>query len=235
MDNLTITNLAKKSHTSNASIIRLSHKVGCDGFKELKIKIIKEKESNHYLNTSIDFSFPFSPIDDPEEIKNSIADLYLNSLAILREQLDTASLIKLADLIRDAQHTFMFGIGDTGITVKSFINKVNKLNIFPIFANENGEQDNLAKRLTSNDLAIFTSYDSYMTEFTEEINLAKHQNCLTVLITSNLHTPLKNKVDLLIAIPNEEKEKKVTTFFSQFAFQYVFNIVFAFLYKNTIL
>ena len=36
IDNLTITDLAKESHTSNATIIRLSHKVNCNGFKDVE-------------------------------------------------------------------------------------------------------------------------------------------------------------------------------------------------------
>ncbi|WP_271884891.1 hypothetical protein [Lactobacillus amylovorus] len=55
------------------------------------------------------------------------------------------------------------------------------------------------------------------------------------MITSKPNTIYKDKVDLLITIPSEEKEKKVATFFSQFAFEYVFDLIFAFLYKNTIL
>ncbi|WP_308556292.1 MurR/RpiR family transcriptional regulator [uncultured Lactobacillus sp.] len=235
IDDMTITDLAKKSHTSNATIIRLSHKVGCTGFKTLKVKIIKSRENNQYLKRNVDFNFPFSPIDDAETIKKSMTDLYTNSLTVLREQINIDEISKAAEMMMDSKHTFMFGIGDTGITVRSFINKVNKLNIYPIFANENGEEDNIAQRLTSTDLAIFTSYDSFESEFGSEIDEASKHDCKTILITSKIDTIYKDKVDLIITVPREEKEKKVATFFSQFAFQYIFNLIFAFLYKNTIL
>lgn len=234
IDNLTITDLAKESHTSNATIIRLSHKVNCDGFKALKVKIIKERENNHYLDNNVDFSFPFSPVDDPETIKNSIANLYLNSVTLLRDQIDISTIMKAAEMIADSNRVFMFGVGDTGITVKSFINKVNKLNVFPIFANENGEEDHTVRRVRPNDVAIFTSYDGYEHEFGAEIDVAR-QHCKTILITAKPDTSYKDKVDLLITIPSEEKEKKVATFFSQFAFEYVFDLIFAFLYKDSIL
>lgn len=57
----------------------------------------------------------------------------------------------------------------------------------------------------------------------------------TLFLDAYPNTIYKDKVDLLITIPSEEKEKKVATFFSQFAFEYVFDLIFAFLYKNTIL
>lgn len=58
IDNLTINNLAKKTHTSDASIIRLCHKVNCSGFSELKIKLIKERENQKYINNDVNFTFP---------------------------------------------------------------------------------------------------------------------------------------------------------------------------------
>lgn len=235
IDTLTINDLARKSLTSNATIIRLSRKINCSGFKELKVKIIKERENNRYLNENIDFSFPFSPIDDLATIKSSMTDLYLNSLKVLQERVNMKLIKRLTEMILEAKHTFMFGIGDTGITTRSFINKVNKLNLYPIFANENGEQDNIARRIKKNDLAIFTSYDSYTSEFENEIDTLSQKECQIVLITSNLNTHLKDDAALIIPVPNEEKEKKVATFFSQFAFQYVFNLLFAVLYKETIL
>ena len=74
-----------------------------------------------------------------------------------------------------------------------------------------------------------------MSEFQKELKIIANRDCKKVLITSNLDNADKDIFDIIIKIPNEEKEKKVTTFFSQFSFQYVFNLLFAILYKNTVL
>ncbi len=235
IDDLTITDLAKKSLTSNATIIRLSHKVGCNGFKDLKVKIIKNIETDRFTNNQVDFSFPFSPIDDLDTIKNALADLYLNGLNLLRERIDMEQVRKTAELILEAKQTFIYATGDTGITVKSFINKVNKLNIYPILATENGEQDNITNRLNTHDLAIFVSYDKYASQFKEELATLQKKNNKLVIITANTQAPIFNQATVGIALPDEEKQKKVATFYSQFAFHFILNLIFSILYKEKML
>lgn len=235
IDQLTITDLAKKSLTSNATIIRLSHKVGCQGFKDLKVKVIKNIEMDRFTNNRVDFSFPFSPVDDLNTIKNALADLYLNGLNLLREKVDMDQIQETAELILQAKQTFIYATGDTGITVKSFINKVNKLNIYPILATENGEEDNITNRLSKHDLAVFVSYDKYASQFYKELTILKSKENKLVIITANNQAPIFRQATVGIAIPNEEKQKKVATFYSQFAFHFVLNLIFSVLYKEKVL
>ena len=147
IDNLTINNLAKKTHTSNASIIRLCHKVNCSGFPELKIKLIKERENQKYINNDVNFTFPFTPAYNLNEIAKSMTDLYNNDLKLLYSSLDMEKVERIAKKIFFASRIFIFGIGDSGLTARSFINKVNKLNIYPIFASENDEADSNSQTL----------------------------------------------------------------------------------------
>ena len=224
IDGLTITDLAKKSLTSNATIIRLSHKLGYDGFKDLKVNIIKNIETNRFTNNQVDFSFPFSPID-----------LYLNGLTLLRNKIKMSDIKKVANLILTSKNTFIFANGDTGITSKSFINKVNKLNVYPILATENGEENNITTRMNEHDLAIFISYDKYASQYNEEIEILKKKHVNFIIITANTDPAVFARATVGIAIPNEEKSNKVATFYSQFAFHFVLNLIFSVLYQAKML
>ena len=235
IDGLTITDLAKKSLTSNATIIRLSHKLGYDGFKDLKVNIIKNIETNRFTNNQVDFSFPFSPIDDLNTIKNSMTDLYLNGLTLLRNKIKMSDIKKVANLILTSKNTFIFANGDTGITSKSFINKVNKLNVYPILATENGEENNITTRMNEHDLAIFISYDKYASQYNEEIEIPKKKHVNFIIITANTDPAVFAQATVGIAIPNEEKSNKVATFYSQFAFHFVLNLIFSVLYQAKML
>ena len=44
LEELSINDLAKKTYTSNATIIRLCRKTGYSGYKALKVDLIKERE-----------------------------------------------------------------------------------------------------------------------------------------------------------------------------------------------
>ncbi|ARD07449.1 hypothetical protein B1745_07465 (plasmid) [Lactobacillus amylolyticus] len=85
-------NLAQQTHTSNASIIRLCHKVNCSGFPDLKIKLIKERENQKFINNDVNFTFPFTPADSLNEIAKSMTDLYENGLKLLYSSLEMAKV-----------------------------------------------------------------------------------------------------------------------------------------------
>lgn len=57
----------------------------------------------------------------------------------------------------------------------------------------------------------------------------------TIVITADQNSLLAKNSDYLLIIPDEEKRHKVATFYSQFAFEYVLNLIFAILYRETIL
>lgn len=235
IDNLTINNLAKKTHTSNASIIRLCHKVNCSGFPELRIKLIKEREKQKFINNDVSFTFPFTPADSLNEIAKSMTDLYDNSLKLLYSSLDIDKIEQIAQKIFVANRIFIFGIGDSGLTARSFINKVNKLNIYPIFASENDEADSNSQHLRKNDIALIITYGTSNKDYDHVIRNLQNGDGQTIVITADKNSLLSKNSDYLLIIPDEEKKHKVATFYSQFAFEYVLNLIFAILYRETIL
>lgn len=231
--NLTINKLAKQTATSNATIIRLSKKAGFSGFSKLKIALIKESEEKRFIKYNVDFSFPFSPGDSLDHIQQSMASLYQNAVQKLRAKIDIQILLKIAKEIIAKDRTFIFATGDTGLTSQSFINKINKLNIYPIFASANGEENNNWQNIGKNDLAIIITYGNSKRELTSQgINTIQQNNGKVVLITAHPTNIDQNKIDYLLGIPQEEGSQKLATFYSQFAFEYVLNLLFSIVYKE---
>ncbi len=56
---LSINDLAKKSYTSNATIIRLCHKVGYQGYRQFKLALLQELEANKYMVSQVDYTIHF--------------------------------------------------------------------------------------------------------------------------------------------------------------------------------
>ena len=231
--NLTIGELAKRTATSNATIIRLSKKAGFKGFSELKIALIKENEEKKFTKQDVNFSFPFSPADSLDEIEQSMANLYQNAVQKLRNQIDTQVILKIAQEIISKKRVFIFGKGDSGLTSRSFINKINKLNIYPIFASANGEEDHNWQNIRKKDLAIIITYGNSKGALAAEGIKTIHQHGGKIaLITANPKNTPKDKIDYLLRIPQEEGTHKLATFYSQFAFEYVLNLLFSIVYKE---
>lgn len=54
-EDLTIRQLAERTYTSNATIVRMCRRLGYDGFRQFKTDFIKEIESNKYLVESVNY------------------------------------------------------------------------------------------------------------------------------------------------------------------------------------
>lgn len=235
IENLTISDLAQKSMTSNATIIRLCHKVGCSGFPELKIELVKERAEKKFTSKKVDFSFPFMPADSLDEIAKAITDLYSNGLKQLYSSIDMEKVERIAQFVLHADRIFVYGIGDSGLTAQSFINKVNKLNIYPIFASGHDEAESNSHQFRKNDVALLITYRGKGHGYEQIVDNLRQNEGKIVIITANSGSIVTKKCDLALIIPNEEKEQKVSTFYSQFAFQYVLNLLFSVLYRELIL
>lgn len=233
---LSIQELAQKTFSSNATIIRLCHKVGCAGFKDFKLKLVQETELNRLTDNDVNFSFPFTPADSVDQIAKAMTDLYSNGLKLLYSHIDLNTVTNVARQLFYAHRFFVYGIGDSGLTARSFINKVNKLNIYPIFAYENNEALSNSAHIKDDDVAFFITYgDEHSSEYQQYLSLLKQNNCKITVLTANATSPLAQAADELIIIPDEEKDSKVATFYFQFAFQYVLNLLFSIIYKEKVL
>ncbi|MDD8048986.1 MAG: MurR/RpiR family transcriptional regulator [Thomasclavelia sp.] len=229
--NMTITLLASKTYTSNGTIIRLCQKLGFKGYKDFKIEMIKELESKKYLNETIDFSSPFYDLQNTNEIVKNMASLYKESIDVVLSNLDVNKLEKIVNEISEASRVFIYATGDTSITVKAFINKLTKLNIYIINANENGEAIANSINTTSNDLALFISYKG-KNVFDKCTSLLKNNGTKIVSITANDNSVISKYSDYTLLISDKEHDSKIATFYSQFVFEYILNTIYALLFSK---
>ena len=72
---LSINDLAKKSYTSNATIIRLCHKVGYQGYRQFKLALLQELEANKYMVSQVDYTIPFQVNETSEQIIQNMFSL----------------------------------------------------------------------------------------------------------------------------------------------------------------
>lgn len=77
---LSINDLAKLSFTSNATIIRVCHKVGVQGYRQLKLALLKELQANKFVVNKVDYTTPFQSYETTEEIIQNMFSLYQDSI-----------------------------------------------------------------------------------------------------------------------------------------------------------
>lgn len=228
--NMSINELALQTFSSNTSIIRICKKLGFKGFKEFKMALATSLESNKYINHDTDYSFPFKENDTTLNIINNISNLYKNTLDLINTELNINDLNEMVHLLNECQNVYIFASGDTNITAQRFVNKLVKIGKFYHLANRNGDYLSFSQFATKNDCCFFLSYDKNEIYY-DAFRTALNNNAKTIVITANKKTILYKYADYHIAIPHQESDQKIATFYSQQAFDYILNIIFSLLYN----
>lgn len=228
---MNIRELAMATYTSNTTIIRICKKLGYKGYKDFKLAFIVELEAKKHENNYVNFNTPFFQEESTLQIINSMSYLYKQSIDLISSSLDIKTLETITKLIINSQKLFIFSIGDTRITTQSFINKVIKLNIYPILATENYEELNMIYNITKNDCALIVSYNMSLNNYLKICMFLNKRNIPIIVITANETSKVLNYIDYKIIIPAKEEQDKIATFYSQISFEYILNILYSMIFN----
>ena len=139
MSNLTISKVTQDTFTSNASIMRLCKKLEVRGYRELRLQIIKESERQRQEGKPVDMDFPLGEGDSIDDITGAISDLIGETLQTMKGLSLAPALGRIAAWMREAPHVYYYAAGDTLLTVQGFANRLMKLGIRAMDADEHKE------------------------------------------------------------------------------------------------
>ncbi len=232
---MNISELASATYSSNGTIIRICRKIGCDGFKEFKMKLLQHTETNKFVHKTVDFSFPFQVGDSTTDIVHNMTALYRDGLDVLQESLDPNLLNRIVDMILNSNRLFLYGIGDSQITAEQFANKLIKIGKFAIISTKNNETIPISYNVSKKDCALFISYSGANHLLDDSISVLKRRNIPIISITANKESKCARYSTEYIYIPKLEEnyDSKIATFYSQFAFRYILDVLYALLYNKT--
>ena len=104
---LSIKEFAARTNVSVASVHRFCKKLGLEGFKDLKVELIRlTTEAGN--RRDVDINFPFDATSTPAQVMERMEGLYQTTLAETQELLDPAQLDYAAKLIANARQVDIF-------------------------------------------------------------------------------------------------------------------------------
>lgn len=231
-ENLTIGQLAAGSSTSNATIVRMCRKLGYEGYRQFKVDFIKETESRKYLGETVDYSQPFCNRENIQDIIRNMGTLYKESTDLLLQNLDGKNVERISKVILEARRLYLYAIGDSLSTARSFANKLLKLDIYPVMAYEFGESDASTYNITEKDCAVFLSYSLKHSQYKRNFRMLKRKGVPVIVITANEEHLIAKMADYKLIIPRKESDFKIATFYSQLAFSFLCDILYSAIYAH---
>ncbi|MCR5101563.1 MAG: MurR/RpiR family transcriptional regulator [Butyrivibrio sp.] len=224
-----ISELAKRSETSQVAWVRFSKSLGYTGMKELKTKFYNE------VRASLDDAdrggpkIEFKDLDQYtslQAIADNICATSLQAVQTTYRLFDTPTFNEVVEKIIEAKHIQIFGIGASAIAAYDLYCKFQRINYHVIYNEDSHNSRMTASQLCDEDVAIFFCDSGHSRGILELLDLAKEKKATTVGITKLGNNPLSKGSDYVLFTTSPEIDRKSGVTSSRFAQLYLVDTLY---------
>ena len=175
---LTLAALARAAGVSEPTVIRFANAVGCEGFRDLRVKLAR---SLAFARTTSHSAIAAS--DELSDIIGKVFDFNLANITWVRAHLDPGAIKAAVVALRGARRVEFFGMGASGIVAEDAAQKFPLFGI-PCGAQVDGHQMLMtAAMLRPGDAAVGISNTGQTAEVVRAMKVAAGRGAMTIAIT----------------------------------------------------
>ncbi|MFA6774827.1 MAG: MurR/RpiR family transcriptional regulator [Sphaerochaetaceae bacterium] len=201
--NLTITELAAASGSSTAAITRLCKRIGLSGYSDLRMDIAKVVFSSQKQQEGPLLLDP-TQMKDSKVIISSVILAVCRNIKLLEDVLDAKSVEKAADVLDDAHHILLAGIGASGLVAADFQQKLIRLGIHSLYQSDPDVQQVCASTLEKDDVCVVFSYSGNTVSMKRVASLAKKRKATVIAVTRVGTNGVSSLSDIKLQVPDSE-------------------------------
>lgn len=195
--------LASRSRSSQAAIVRLCKSMGVKGFQDLKLRVAGDLREGQASGEG------YREIRQNDSILTIIRNVSDNNIQSIRDTvkiLDPDMMMRAVEALDRAKRIYFFGIGASNLIAHDAQQKFLRINK-PSFAFADPHiQLTSAVTLTAEDAAVGISYSGETRQITASLRKAKQNGAVTIAITKYGSSSLSNLADIPLAISASENE-----------------------------
>lgn len=202
---LSTRDIAKKVYCSSSALIRLAHKLGFQGYSQLKEQLIKEQE---YLDSHfdhIDANIPFTEYETMMGVVGSVYQVIQEAMNDTISLLHHDSLQKAVKIINQSQHIYIFSFSSYISLATVFQQKMSRVHKHVIVQSCPGEDNYQVDMMNKNDCAIIISYSGENQTLLSASRLIKQKNIPIIVITSLGENTLSHDGEVVLYMSTREK------------------------------
>lgn len=202
VQNMTVYELAGKTFSSPASVIRLCKKNGFAGFKDLTRALVYENAIRRHSKKEEEKEIIRS--DSLKDIVGKVTYRNIVSLEDTKNILDMETLDKCIELLIECENICIYGIGSSLIVAKDAQQKFLRLNRNCTVSEDWHLQLLTARNMSSKDLGIIISYSGQTSEMIECAKAMKSNGVKIISITRYGTSPIVDLCDYNIFVAANE-------------------------------
>ena len=197
-----ISGIASELEVADSTIFQFTKKIGYNGFKDFKMAMLMQENDL----SAISFHENIQKDDTELTMAQKVFDSNISSLTDTRKLLQEEKLIEAVDLIDASNRLFLFGVGGSEIVATDTYHKFLRSPIPVYHSSDYHLQLMEASLLTPDDCAIFISHTGRSKETIMIAETAKKIGAKTIVITSQISSPLAKLGDVTFISVSEETE-----------------------------
>lgn len=189
---LTITELARESETSEASVTRLCRHLGCKGYTEFKMALALDVQQNQ---------------PDTPEGSDSIGELVEESVQALRDtgKIINREVLRQAGLaLHEATSIQIYGVAASAITGDYLHYRLLRLGKPALLFNDMHRAAMNATTVKEGELVIAISSSGSTKDLMHVVRLAKKRKARILMLSNTLSSPLGKMADMLLVAARPE-------------------------------
>ncbi|MCD6253835.1 MAG: MurR/RpiR family transcriptional regulator [Thermotogae bacterium] len=187
-----ITELARHSGASEATIYRLCRKLDFDGFQHFKIALARE------LSVPRQSLLETEEIQDLEKLVRTIFDENLELIKGSLELLDLSAVKEAVDVMLDARRLVFFGVGRSSPIAEEGAFRFMLLGFASNSYSDPHAQVMVASTLTSEDVVVGISHSGMIRDIVKSLQVARESGAKTIAITSGIGSPMTEVADIIL-------------------------------------
>ncbi|MGK3122613.1 MurR/RpiR family transcriptional regulator [Candidatus Pantoea formicae] len=189
---LTITDLAKETDTSEASVTRLCRILGCKGYTEFKMALALNVQQNQPVAT-----------DEGDSI-DALVEESVQALRDTGKFINRDVLQQAATALHQARSIQIYGVAASAITGEYLHYRLLRLGKSAQLFGDMHRAAMNASTLIEGDLVIAISASGSTKDLMHVVNVAKKRKAQVLMLSNTLRSPMGNLADMLLVAARPE-------------------------------
>ena len=227
--NYTISEIAKQTFTSNATVVRFAKTLGFDGWKDFMKAFIAEIKYQESHQSDIDVNYPFKGSDMTEDIIEKMKQLQIESIKDTADLMDVDNMNQAVNYLLKAKRIVIFGLSPNIYLGELFRRKLITIGKVVDIA-RSGETGIISHTLGKDDCAIIISYSgsNNLAEPISNVELLLKNDVPIIGITSGGENYIRKNIDCILTISSKERlYTKISNFATEESISYILNVLFS--------
>ncbi len=217
--------LAERTYTSSAAVVRLCQRLGLEGYREFKIQFAAEAAQEETLGLEQQLSI--TKKDTILSIIDKVTSIDMDALRETRNGLDPADITRAVFLIDHAEHIDIYAI-DNNLHIADMLSyQLSHAGKSSTVNHKHCAQYMQAINSKENHLSILISRTGENRRLIEIADILRRQNSKILLLTSEKDSPLANIATQTLCAAAQYKFNELGTFVFLASAKYIVDILYS--------